>query len=303
MVPPEHPEAADPQEPKPEEPTPGGPEQAADSPPEKPEKSDSADSAEDSSDDTGSDSDSSAEDKPEPAEDKNPEPADGKPADAEATETLTAVGPPTRRSNIRLSIAIGLAMLVLIGGGVTIIALASQDRPEDIELQKNIAEARGVVERFAVLFGQARNDGAFSLSKSDVKALLCSREQDALEQEWQERETKEINRSSSPETPPARLALTVKDIKIEGEIGVATLTGSLADRKTDQDFGLVKEQGQWKVCDVVFRIPKASSSASSNPGTPSSVETTGTTTDTTEPTGTGTGSGTTTTTTTTTETQ
>jgi hypothetical protein len=298
MVPPEHPEAADPQEPKPEEPTPDGPERAADSPPEKPEESGSASSADDSPDDSAADKPETSE----PAEDfpKESAPADGKPSDAEATETLTAVGPPTRRSNIRLSIAIGLAMLVLIGGGVTIIALASQDRPEDVELQKNIAEARGVVERFAVLFAQARNDGAFSLSKSDVKALLCGREQDALEQEWQERETKEINRSSSPATPPARLALTVKDIKIEGEIGVATLTGSLADRRTDQDFGLVKEQGQWKVCDVVFRIPKASSSASSNPGTPSNVDTTGTTTETTQPTGTGSG---TTTTTTTTETQ
>jgi hypothetical protein len=263
MVPPEHPEAADPQEPKPEEPTPDGPEPAA----EKPETPDS--SAEDKPSD----------DKPaEPAESESEgdktESGDGD-GEGDKTESLPAVSPPTRKSNVRLAVAVGLAMLVLVGGGVTIIALASQDRPEDIALQKSKAEARGVVDRFAVLFSQARNDGAFSLAKSDVKALLCSKEQDALDQEWQEREAKEINRSSSPETPPARLALTVKDIKIEGDIGVATLTGSIADRKTDQDFGLVKEEGQWKVCDVVFRIPKSSSS--SNPTTPPNVETTTTT--------------------------
>ncbi|MEV4319855.1 nuclear transport factor 2 family protein [Actinocrispum sp. NPDC049592] len=187
------------------------------------------------------------------------------------TEALPAVSPPTRKSSTRLLIAIGLAVLVLVGGGITIIALATQNRPEDLALQKSKAEARGVVEKFAVLFAQARNDGAFSLSKSDVKALLCSREQDALDQEWTERETKEINRSSAPPTPAARLELTIKDINIQGDVGVATLTGTIADRKTDQDFGLVKEQGLWKVCDVVFRIPRSSSS--SNPTTPSDVGT------------------------------
>jgi len=73
-----------------------------------------------------------------------------------------------------LLVAIGLAVLVLVGGGVTIIALASQPSPQDIALQKSETEARGVVEKFAVLFAQARNDGAFSLSKSDVKACCAA---------------------------------------------------------------------------------------------------------------------------------
>jgi hypothetical protein len=179
------------------------------------------------------------------------------------------VSPPGKRGNRKLIIAVVVAVLVLIGGGVTIVAMASNNSPEEVALRQNTAEARAVVDKFAVLFGQARNDGAFAVSKSDVQALLCAREQDALDQEWQDRENKEINQSNSP-TPSARLEMTVRDVRIEGDKGVATLTGAIADRRTDQDFELLKENGQWKVCGVAFRIPKASNS-NSNTSAPEST--------------------------------
>jgi hypothetical protein len=197
---------------------------------------------------------------PEPPEAANPEQAEPKPE----------AGPPARRGNLRLIVAIGLAVGVLAGGGATIIALASDKRPEDSALRQSKAEARKVVEKFAVLFEQARNDGAFAVSKADVKSLLCAREHDGLDQEWQERENKEINRSYAP-SPAVRLAMTTKDIQIEGDHGRATLTGTLKDRRTDQDFELVKEDAQWKVCGLIFRTPNSSSSrggTSSMPGTP-----------------------------------
>jgi hypothetical protein len=186
------------------------------------------------------------------------------------------VSPPGKRGNRKLIIAVVIAVVVLIGGGVTIVAMASNDSPEEVALRQNTAEARVVVDKFAVLFGQARNDGAFAVSKADVQALLCAREQDALDQEWQDRENKEINRSNSP-TPSARLEMTVRDVRVEGDKGVATLTGAIADRKTDQDFELLKENGQWKVCGVAFRIPKASNSNSNTSSeSPSSTTSSGT---------------------------
>jgi hypothetical protein len=197
----------------------------------------------------------------------------------EPTESVPAVSPPTKRANRALMIAIGLAVLVLVGGGITIVALASHDSPEEVALRQNVAEARGVAEKFAVLFAQARNDGAFALSKSDVKAVLCAREQDALDQEWQDRENKEISRPNSS-APAARLEMTVRDVRIQGDNGVATLTGAIADRKTDQDFQLLKENGHWKICDVVFRIPKASSSSSSSATDNPTTTTTSSSTDT-----------------------
>lgn len=188
-----------------------------------------------------------------PDEPEATEPASETPKPDE--ETKPELSPPTRRSNVRLMVAIGLAVAVLGGGGATIVALANIERPEDIALQQARTEARAVAERFAALFEQARNDGAFALSKSDVKALLCAQEQDALDQEWQERENKEIARSNTPSSAP-RLAMTVKDVRIDGERGVFTLVGAQADRRTDQDFDLVKEEAQWKVCGLTFRTPK-----------------------------------------------
>jgi hypothetical protein len=279
MVPPEQPEAADPQEPKP---TPAQPRQPA-------EPADRADAGDDRPTESLPAAEPPAPDG-EPADEKpadedsaEPQPSDAQPADEKPddaptetvpTETVPAVSPPvTRRSNVKMLIAIGLAVLVLAGGGVTIVALASRDTPEDIALQKSKTEARGVVERCAVLFGQARNEGPFALSKEDVKALLCAREQDALDQEWQDREFKDSTRSYAP-TPTARLEMSIKDIQIRGDSGVATLTGTIADRKTDQDFELLKEDGQWKVCGVAFRIPRASGSGSASASsTTSSTET------------------------------
>ncbi|TCO53527.1 hypothetical protein [Actinocrispum wychmicini] len=176
------------------------------------------------------------------------------------------VGPPARRGNRKLTIAIAAAVVVVVGGGVTLIAVASNGSPQEVALRKDTADARAVSEKFAVLFGQARNDGVFALSESDVKALLCTREQDALDQEWQDRQNKEINRPVTP-VPNARLQMTVRDVRIHGDNGVATLTGAIADRRTDQDFQLLKEDGQWKVCDVVFRIPKASGTNTLSPST------------------------------------
>jgi hypothetical protein len=183
---------------------------------------------------------------------------------AESSEAgaKTEVGPPpsARRGNLRLIIAIGLAVLVLSGGGVAIAIVASQPRPEDIALQQERTKAREVAQKFAVLLEQARNDGAFALAKSDVQTLLCASEQDALEQEWQDRESKEIMRSYVP-SPAARLAITVKDVRIEGDHGVVTMTGSQQDSRRDQDYALVKEDSQWKVCGVTFRAPRSSTTS------------------------------------------
>jgi hypothetical protein len=209
------------------------------------------------------------------------EPGPGSPDDAHGPPA----GPPAKPTNRKLVIAIVAAVVVLVGGGVTIAAIASNDSPEEVALRKDTADARAVVEKFAVLFGQARNDGAFAVSKDEVKALLCAQEQNSLDLEWQDRENKEINRSYAP-TPSARLTMTVRDVRIHGDSGVATLTGAIADRRTDQDFELLKQDGQWKVCGVAFRIPKAPSSPEppstsatpSDSNVPSTSETTSTNT-------------------------
>ncbi|MBP2325656.1 hypothetical protein JOF56_006041 [Kibdelosporangium banguiense] len=191
------------------------------------------------------------------AEPEKPEAAEPAP-EAPKTE----VSPPvTRRGNIRMIIAIGLAMLVLAGGGVAIAIVASQPRPEDIALQQEKTKAREVAQKFALLLEQARNDGAFALSKTEVQGVLCAPEQDALEQEWQDRENKELMRSYTP-SPAARLAITVKDVKIDGDHGVVTMTGAQADSRRDQDYALVKEESNWKVCGVTFRPPTRSSTTS-----------------------------------------
>jgi hypothetical protein len=194
------------------------------------------------------------------AEPEKPEAADASSGDSEATKP--DVSPPvTRRSNIRMIIAIGLAVLVVAGGGVAIAVVASRPRPEDVALQQEKTKAREVAQKFALLLEQARNDGAFSLSKVDVKAVLCATEQDALDAEWQDRENKEIMRSYIP-SPAARLAITVKDIQIDGDRGVVTMTGAQEDSRRDQDYALVKEESQWKVCGVTFRPPTRSSTTS-----------------------------------------
>jgi hypothetical protein len=203
------------------------------------------------------------------AEPEKPEAADASSGDPEATKP--DVSPPvTGRSNLRMIIAIGLAVLVVAGGGVAIAIVASQPRPEDIALQQEKTKAREVAQKFASLLEQARNDGAFALSKVDVKAVLCATEQDALDAEWQERENKEIMRSYIP-SPAARLAIAVKDVQIDGDKGVVTMTGAQEDSRRDQDYALVKEESQWKVCGVTFRPPTRSSTTSPTGTTESSV--------------------------------
>jgi hypothetical protein len=195
------------------------------------------------------------------------------PEKPEADKPTEQLSPPvSRASRIRLVIAIGLAVLVLAGGGVALAIIASRPNPADIALQQEKAAARDVVQRFATLLEQGRNDGAFALSKSDVKALVCKDEQDALEQEWQDRETKEIMRSYAP-TPTARLAISVKDIRIEGDKGRATLAGGTDNVRADQDYALVKEETGWKVCGVTFRArPSSTSSRPTGTTSPAGTE-------------------------------
>ncbi|RSM78539.1 hypothetical protein DMH04_33290 [Kibdelosporangium aridum] len=185
------------------------------------------------------------------AEPEKPE-AD-KPAEPETVQTSP---PASKASRVRLIIAIGLAVLVLAGGGVALAIVASRPNPEDIALQQEKAAARDVVQRFAALLEKGRNDGAFTLSKSEVQALICKEEQEALDQEWQDRESKELLRSYAP-TPSSRLSITVKDVEIEGDKGRATLVGGSENVRADQDYALVKEETGWKVCGVTFR-PKPS---------------------------------------------
>ncbi|ALG08951.1 hypothetical protein [Kibdelosporangium phytohabitans] len=206
----------------------------------------------------------------------------------------TELSPPAAKaSKVRLIVAIGLAVLVLAGGGVALAIVASQPRPEDIALQQEKTAAREVAQKFATLLEQGRNDGAFALSKADVKGLVCQPEQEALEQEWQDRESKEILRSYAP-TPSSRMSITVKDVRIEGDKGRATLSGGAGNVRADQDYALVKEDNAWKVCGVTFR-PRSSSSntrptqtrssTSETPGFPGSDSSAPPTTTTTETTG------------------
>ncbi|SMC61011.1 Rv0361 family membrane protein [Kibdelosporangium aridum] len=167
-------------------------------------------------------------------------------------ETVQISPPASKASRIRLIIAIGLAVVVLAGGGVALAIVASRPNPEDIALQQEKAAARDVVQRFATLLEKGRNDGAFTLSKSEVQALICEQEQEALDQEWQDRESKELMRSYAP-TPSSRLSITVKDVQIEGDKGRATLVGGTENVRADQDYALVKEETGWKVCGVTFR--------------------------------------------------
>ncbi|MCE7003405.1 hypothetical protein LWC34_11275 [Kibdelosporangium philippinense] len=186
------------------------------------------------------------------AEPEKPE-ADKSPEEP-ATETIS---PPTSKaSRIRLIIAIGLAVVVLAGGGVALAIVASRPNPADIALQQEKAAARQVVEKFAVLLEKGRNEGSFSLSQADVQAVICAEEQQALDQEWRDREVKDLAKSYGP-TPSSHLSITVKDIRIEGTKGRATLVGGTDNVRADQDYALVKEETGWKVCGVTFR-PKPS---------------------------------------------
>ncbi|ONI84253.1 hypothetical protein ALI144C_16465 [Actinosynnema sp. ALI-1.44] len=209
------------------------------------------------------------------AEPEKPE-AD-KPADTELSP------PASKASKVRLIIAIGLAVLVLAGGGVALAIVASRPRPEDVALQQEKTAAREVAQKFATLLEQGRNDGAFALSKSEVKELVCQTEQDALEQEWQVRESKEIMRSYAP-TPSSRMSITVKDVRIEGDKGRATLSGGTGNVRADQDYALVKESGGWKVCGVTFRARTSSTSSRPTQTRPSTTETPGSDSPTTPPT-------------------
>lgn len=191
-------------------------------------------------------------------------------ADEPEKPAATELSPPVSKAGrIRLVIAIGLAVLVVAGGGVALAIVASRPRPEDIALQQEKTAAREVAQKFAVLLEQGRNDGAFALSKSDVKAVVCETEQEALEQEWQIRESKEILRSYAP-TPTSRLSVAVKDIRIEGDKGRVTLSGGVGDARADQDYALVKESSGWKVCGVTFRPRSSSTSSPSHTQPPSS---------------------------------
>jgi hypothetical protein len=199
-----------------------------------------------------------------------------KPEDsAEPAET----GPPARQSNIRLIVAITVALLVLTGGVVTVLAVGSRDEPAKQVDQSAVTEARPIAERFVVLYQQARNDGAFGVSREDVRAVVCAREYDALEQDWQVKEQKDLTRPPAPSSAP-RLTVTIKDIRVEGERGLLRLSGAQDNHAVDQDFELVKETEGWRVCGLFrgVRPPTQPGRTTSSTVPSTATETTTTTT-------------------------
>jgi hypothetical protein len=142
----------------------------------------------------------------------------------------------TRRRNGRILVIVAI-VLVLIVGGVGVFLLTRGNGGTD--------DPNAAVQKFVEVYQRGLNTSGRDVNVADFEPVVCNADMAGLREAFSAKE--------DPVQGTPQFKLSIKDLKTENDKGSFTISSEVtvpgaANESTDEQFGLVKENGNWRVC-------------------------------------------------------
>jgi hypothetical protein len=137
-----------------------------------------------------------------------------------------------RRNGLILLIVAGVLVLAVAGAGVFLLTGGS-DEPDD------------VAKEFVELYQRGLNSSGRDVDAGEFEPVVCAENMAGIREVFAATE--------KPVDGMPEFALSVKDVKTEGDKGSFTVLSEITvpgaeKQSADETFGLVKQNGSWRVC-------------------------------------------------------
>nr|WP_042191973.1 hypothetical protein [Kibdelosporangium sp. MJ126-NF4]CEL20406.1 hypothetical protein [Kibdelosporangium sp. MJ126-NF4]CTQ97631.1 hypothetical protein [Kibdelosporangium sp. MJ126-NF4] len=138
-----------------------------------------------------------------------------------------------RRNGVILVVVATVIVVVAAVGGILLLVSSSEDEPTT------------VARKFTSLYQRGLNTSGRDVAASEFEPLACKEIMPQLRDAFAAKE--------NPVVGAPQFALTVKDVKTDGDKGSFTMSTKVTmpgtqDQSSDESFKLVKEDGDWRVC-------------------------------------------------------
>lgn len=141
----------------------------------------------------------------------------------------------SRRRNGRVLVIAAIA-LVLVAGGVGVFLLTRGGGTDD---------PRSAAQKFVEAYQRGLNTSGRDVNIDDFEPVVCKADMTGLREAFSAKE--------EPVDGAPQFTLTIKELKTEADKGSFTINSEVSVPGADNDvsdevFGLVKEDGDWRVC-------------------------------------------------------
>jgi hypothetical protein len=141
-----------------------------------------------------------------------------------------------RRRNGRIMVIVAIALVVVVGG-VGVFLLTRGDGGTD--------DPNRAAKSFVDVYQRGLNSAGRDVEAADFAPFVCAADMDGIKEAFSAKE--------NPVEGQPRFTLSIKDVKTDGDQGSFTVTSEISAPGTDktsdeENFGLVKENGDWRVC-------------------------------------------------------
>lgn len=139
-----------------------------------------------------------------------------------------------RRNGLILMIVAGVLVLAVAGAGVFLLTGGSSDDPGEVAAE------------FVDLYQRGLNSSGRDVDASEFEPVVCAQNMPGIRQVFAA--------TGKPEDGMPKFALSIKDVKTDGDKGSFTVVseitvpGTEKKESADETFGLVKQDGSWRVC-------------------------------------------------------
>ncbi len=144
---------------------------------------------------------------------------------------------PSRRRNGRILVIVAIALVLVVGGvGVFLLTRGTSGGTDD---------PTAAAQRFTEVYQRGLNTSGRDVNVDDFAPVVCNADMAGLREAFSAKE--------DPVDGAPQFKLSVKNLKTENDKGSFTISSEVSvpgqdNDFSDEEFGLVKEDGSWRVC-------------------------------------------------------
>jgi hypothetical protein len=140
-----------------------------------------------------------------------------------------------RRNGRILVVAAGVILMAIIGVGVVLLTSGGDGTDDPTRAAQSFVDA----------YQRGLNSAGRDVKAEDFEPYVCAKDMDGIREAFSAKE--------NPTNGQPQFRMSVKDVKTDGDNGSFTITSVIttpgaATTNDEENYGLVKEQGTWRVC-------------------------------------------------------
>jgi hypothetical protein len=140
-----------------------------------------------------------------------------------------------RRNGRILVVAAGVILMAIIGVGVVLLTSGGDGTDDPTRAAQSFVDA----------YQRGLNSAGRDVKAEDFEPYVCAKDMDGIRDAFSAKE--------NPTDGQPQFKMSVKDVKTDGDNGSFTITSVIttpgaATTNDEENYGLVKEQGTWRVC-------------------------------------------------------